>query len=285
MEMLLCSDAIFLAGSWHEAQKGNTQQGTWLDRLMLLLKSRGVGVQRTMPSQKPAHPAPPGEQRQTGPGSRHRARRGQEELCHICRQGQSEKRSLEEVQHKEQHPGLGISNLLVVLLPVCVVLSWLSWLSLQWFQGRQCTVRPVLKTPCRPTHLYPYYCICFPGTVFGDLFVQVRTGLDSMIFFFTQGLVSLGVELVKNQLHGMKDRDTQWCLLILLTVWIQSCLYFLIFHILYFLLAGLKNHFSPSIIGAFLLQNTGFSHTSFTLHRYSFCYSLYCFDLTECSHH
>lgn len=128
METLLCSDAIFLAGSWHEAQKGNTQQGTWLDRLVLLLKSRGVGVQRTMPSQKPAHLAPPGEQRQTGPGSRHRARRGQEELCHICRQGQAEKRSLEEVQHKEQHPGQGISNLLVVLLPVCVVLSSLSWL-------------------------------------------------------------------------------------------------------------------------------------------------------------
>lgn len=46
METLLCSDAIFLAGSWHEAQKGNTQQGTLLGRLVLLLKIRGVGVQR-----------------------------------------------------------------------------------------------------------------------------------------------------------------------------------------------------------------------------------------------
>lgn len=56
-----------------------------------------------------------------------------------------------------------------------------------------------------------YYSICFPGTVFGctdvDLLVQIRSSLDQMIFF-TQGLVSLSVELVKNQLHAVKDRGT-----------------------------------------------------------------------------
>jgi len=57
-----------------------------------------------------------------------------------------------------------------------------------------------------------YYSICFPGTIFActviDLLVQIRTYLDPMIFF-TQGLVSLGVELVKNQLHALKDRGSQ----------------------------------------------------------------------------
>lgn len=56
METLLCSDAIFLAGSWHEAQKGNTQQGTLLGTLVLLLRIRGVGAQR---ARKPCHGALP----------------------------------------------------------------------------------------------------------------------------------------------------------------------------------------------------------------------------------
>lgn len=275
METFLCSDVIFLAGSWHEVQKGNTQQGTWLYRLVLFLKrEQRSGCSGNNAEPKAAHPALPGQRRQTEPGSGHRARHGQEELCHICRQGQSEKRSLEELQNKEQHPGLGI--------PTCCscspqdVWSVLTELTtaLQWFQGRQCTARPTLKTQCRPTHLYPYYCIGFSGTEFGDLLAKIQW----FYFFSTQGLVFLDIELVKNQLHGVKDRGTQWCLLILLIIRIQSSLYFLIFHILYFLLAGLKNHFSPIILVLSCCKILIFPpHTSSTLHGYSFCYSFLLF--------
>lgn len=55
MKMFLCGDVIFLAGSWHEAQTGNTQQGRdYPGWCCILRESRGVGVQRTMLRQKPA---------------------------------------------------------------------------------------------------------------------------------------------------------------------------------------------------------------------------------------
>lgn len=122
MKMFLCSDVIFLAGSWHEEQTGNTQQGRdYPGWCCFLRESRGVGVQRTMlrrsllscsawtakankeQAQRPSWPAAALSLLQTGAGREKEPRR---------------------TAAPRATPRSGHPHLLLQLLPGCVILSW-----------------------------------------------------------------------------------------------------------------------------------------------------------------
>lgn len=108
LETLVPGDEIFLASSQQEAQEGNTQQGTLLGWLVLLLKIRGVGVQRRtrVPESLLAVLCLENEGKRdqratsTEPGVAGRS------LCHISRQGQSEERgfSTQKAASNSGHP-------------------------------------------------------------------------------------------------------------------------------------------------------------------------------------
>lgn len=168
---------------WELAWRTNREHtaGPWLSRLVLFLKrEQRSGCSENNAEAKPAQLLCLDSKGKQGAGT--------EPLMTssslvTSADGQVEKRSLEELQHQEQHSGLGIPT-------CCSSSSQDVWFcpevtaALQWLQGRWCTVRPILKTQCRPTHLYPYYCTVLSGTVFGELFVQIITGLNLMVFCF-----------------------------------------------------------------------------------------------------
>lgn len=119
METLLCSDAIFLAGSWHEAQKGNTQQGTLLGRLVLLVKIRRGGIQKTKePESLLAMFCLESESKQDQWPNSTEPIMAKRNLVTSSDKGSQRK------GHKKQHSGLGIPKLLLMLLLMCDFVNW-----------------------------------------------------------------------------------------------------------------------------------------------------------------
>lgn len=157
METLLCSDAIFLAGSWHEAQKGNMQQGTLLGRLVLLLKIRGVGVLRTMwqPERLPVVLCLGSKGKQDQWRNSTKPVMAARNFVTSSDKGSQRKGALNYCSTESNGPGLGTFKLVVMLLLLCVILSWLSSLqNCNDFSGGGAQSDSLLKTLWRLTYLY-----------------------------------------------------------------------------------------------------------------------------------